>query len=84
MRVAYPIAGNDISSSMLDSSILDDSGKFEAASCAGMYFTTAFQQWVRRRETAPLRGHNEKRVYAVGDSYRSAKSSIIGSTSPNR
>jgi transposase len=34
MRVAYPIAGIDISSSMLDSSILDDSGKFEAASCA--------------------------------------------------
>ncbi len=36
MRVAYPIAGIDISSSMLDSSILDDSGKFEAASCANM------------------------------------------------
>ena len=33
MKVAYPIAGIDISSKMLDGSVLDDSGKFEATSC---------------------------------------------------
>jgi transposase len=34
MKVAYPIAGIDISSTTLDSSVLDEGGKFEAASCA--------------------------------------------------
>ena len=34
MTVAYPIAGIDISSTTLDGSILDDTGKFEATSCA--------------------------------------------------
>ena len=33
MKVAYPIAGIDISSTTLDGSILDDSGKFEATAC---------------------------------------------------
>ena len=34
MKVAYPIAGIDISSSILDSSVLEESGTFEALSCA--------------------------------------------------
>lgn len=34
MKVTYPIAGIDISSTALDGSVLDDSGKFEAVSCA--------------------------------------------------
>ena len=33
MKVTYPIAGIDISSTTLDGAILDASGKFEAASC---------------------------------------------------
>lgn len=34
MKVTYPIAGIDISSTALDGSVLEDSGKFEAISCA--------------------------------------------------
>ena len=34
MKVTYPIAGIDISSTMLDGSVLEDSGKFEATACA--------------------------------------------------
>ncbi len=33
MKVSYPIAGIDISSKTLDSSVLDESGTFEAKSC---------------------------------------------------